>query len=335
MPPAETLVALVMLAVLALYALTGGADFGGGVWDLLATGPRAAKQRDVIARAIGPIWEANHVWLIVVAVLLFVCFPLAFAAIATALHLPLLAMLLGVVFRGSAFAFRSHVPGRHAQRRWSVIFAVASVVTPVALGVCAGAIASGAVRVDGEGRVLGGFFASWMRPFPWTVGVFTLTLFAYLAAVYLTLEPGDAELRDDFRRRALITAFAVGAMALVSLLAAARAAPVLHDGLTARPWSLPFHLVTGAAAVGAIAALAARRYPIARALAVVQVGLIVCGWGLAQYPWLVPPDLPLDAAAAPERTLWLTLAAVAAGAVVLIPALIWLFRVFKGTRATA
>lgn len=208
MPPLEVWVAAVTLASLTIYVLGGGADFGGGVWDLFARGPRARQQRDTIADAIGPIWEANHVWLILVVVLLFFAFPMAFAAIATALHVPLTLMLIGIVLRGSAFTFRTYDDrSDRAQRRWGRTFAMASVVTPVMLGVCVGAIASGEIRVEPEsGRVATDFISAWLRPFPFAIGFFTLALFAFLAAVYLTLETRDPELRDDFRRRALAAA---------------------------------------------------------------------------------------------------------------------------------
>ena len=137
-------VAAVIVVAMLLYALTGGADFGGGVWDLLATGPRAGAQRQAIARAIGPIWEANHVWLLVVLVLMFVAFPTAFAAIMTALHLPMLIMLTGITLRGSAFVFRTYGPDRPEWRRWGVVFGAASAVTPIFLGVVLGAVSSGA-----------------------------------------------------------------------------------------------------------------------------------------------------------------------------------------------
>ena len=133
--PAQLVAGVVMVAMVA-YIVTGGADFGGGVWDLFAGGPTAARQRDVIAHALGPIWEANHVWLVLVVVLLFVCFPLAFAAIATALHVPLALMLVGIVLRGSAFTFRTYDrDDAHSRRLWGRTFAIASVITPVMLGV--------------------------------------------------------------------------------------------------------------------------------------------------------------------------------------------------------
>ena len=164
---AADVVAGVIVVALAVYALTGGADFGGGVWHLVAVGPRARAQRELVARAIGPIWEANHVWLILVIVLTFVCLPKAFAAIMTALHIPLTILLIGVVLRGSAFVFRAYDdPTDEVQRRWSLIFAVASVVSPWALGVTLGAVASGTITFDGAGRVQTDFISAWAAPFP-------------------------------------------------------------------------------------------------------------------------------------------------------------------------
>ncbi|HLA79552.1 MAG TPA: cytochrome d ubiquinol oxidase subunit II, partial [Vicinamibacteria bacterium] len=142
--PLELALAGVLMAALVIYALGGGADFGGGVWDLLASGPRAASQRRTIEQAIGPIWEANHVWLILVIVVLFVAFPPGFAALGTALHIPLALMLIGIVLRGSAFAFRSYGAASDLEaRRWGRVFAVASLVTPLTLGWSVGAVASG------------------------------------------------------------------------------------------------------------------------------------------------------------------------------------------------
>ena len=206
------LVAGVMLVALVLYTLTGGADFGGGVWDLLATGPRKQAQRDLVDRSIGPIWEANHVWLILVVVLLFVCFPATFAAVSTALHVPLAVMLIGVVLRGSAFAFRHYDPlhGTGAVR-WGRVFALASLVTPVTLGVVLGALSTDIAVDPSTGRVATDFVSQWLAPFPFAVGLFTLALFAFLAAVYLINEADSHDLRADFRGRALASAVAVGA----------------------------------------------------------------------------------------------------------------------------
>src|ERR1044071_7345089 len=130
-----------MIASLVLCALLGGADYGGGVWDLFAFGRRAREQRALIADAISPVWEANHVWLILVIVVLFTAFPPAFAAIATALHIPITLLLIGIVLRGTAFTFRTYdVQRDDVQRRWSLVFSIASIITPKLLGTILGAI---------------------------------------------------------------------------------------------------------------------------------------------------------------------------------------------------
>ena len=327
--PLTLCLAGVLMVCLTLYALGAGADFGGGVWDMLATGPRSRAQRDTIAHAIGPIWEANHIWLILVVVVLFVAFPVAFAALATALHIPLTLMLVGVVLRGSAFVFRGYGGGDDAvQLRWGRIFAMASIVTPVLLGVCAGAVASGNIRMR-EGRVVTDFVSAWLAPFPMAIGLFTLTLFAFLAAVYLTVEAREPALREDFRRRALGAAAAVFVAAFGTLGLALLGAPMMGRGLTTEPWAPALHLSTGVAAVAAIWALWSRRFRLARVAAAAQVSLILWGWALAQYPYLIPPDLTIRAAAAPRITLVLSLWVLGTGALVLFPSLIYLFRVFK------
>lgn len=324
------LVAAVILAALIIYLASGGADFGSGVWELFARGPRAEDQKQALRRAIAPIWEANHVWLIIVIVLLFVCFPRAFAAIMTALHVPLTLMLIGIVLRGSAFAFQSYSAGaRRIERSSSRIFAIASVLTPVMLGVVAGAVASGAIRLDPTtAAVKTDFVSEWLAPFPFTIGLLTLALCAYLAAVYMTLET-DGDLREDFRRRALAAGIAVGACALPAALLAWHSAPAIGEPLLASAWSIPFHLLTGAIALAALHALHARRFQLARLLAMAQTGLILLGWAIAQYPYLVAPDLTIAATAAPAPVLYATLIILAAGSILLIPAFYYLFKIFK------
>ncbi len=326
----NVLAGLIVVALNA-YVLLGGADFGGGVWDLLAFGPRRSSQRALIAEAIGPIWEANHVWLILVIVLLFTCFPSAFAELSTTLHIPLSLMLIGIVLRGSAFTFRTHHGEDSAMPLyWGRVFAMASAVTPVFLGICLGAVASGAVpRTDGT-DFFGGFIAPWLTPFCLAVGALTLTLFAFLAAVYLTVEARDIALQEDFRRRALAAAVAVFVAAGITLAVAMQSAPLVARGLTASAWALPLHVVTGLAALGAIGALWVRRYRVARLAAAAQVSLILWGWALGQYPYLVPPTVTIAEAAAPPLTLTLVLWALAGGTLVLFPSLAYLFRIFKG-----
>ncbi|HEX6535461.1 MAG TPA: cytochrome d ubiquinol oxidase subunit II [Gemmatimonadaceae bacterium] len=340
------LLAAVMLVSLTAYVLSGGADYGGGVWDLLASGPRRDRQRDLIAHAIGPIWEANHVWLILVVVLLFTCFPAAFSTLAVVLHVPLSLMLIGIVLRGSAFTFRTYGGDESAaQRRWGRTFAIASVVTPILLGICIGAVASerpghAALRIAAaeRGASFGALYiAPWLTPFSVAVGVLALALFAFLAATYLTVEAPDDELREDFRRRALATALLVFVAAFGVLLIAHLGAgpPRVAAQLTSRWWALPVHVLTGIAALGAIWALYTRRWRLARVAAALQVTLILWGWALAQYPYLVPPHLSIGAAAAPRRTLVLTLWALAIGAVALLPSLVYLLGVFRGRAGAA
>jgi cytochrome d ubiquinol oxidase subunit II len=331
----ELLLAGAMLVSLTFYALLGGADYGGGVWDLFSGGPRAQDQRSLIADAIGPIWEANHVWLILVVVILFTAFPPAFATIATNLHIPLTLLLIGIVLRGSAFTFRTYDSQRDkVQRHWSRVFSMASIITPVLLGIIVGAIASGRIRL--EDRTFASVFVRpWLAPFPFAVGFFALSLFSFLAAVFLTLETRDRELQDDFRRRALFSGLAVGALALVVFLLSGIYAPNIRAGIGASPWAIPLHIATAVCAVGAFGSLWKRKYRLARLCAAGQVTLILWGWAVAQFPYIVEPDITIQSAAAPPETLRLLVAALGAGALVLFPSFYYLFRVFKGQTAFA
>ena len=329
--------AWIIVVALNAYVLFGGADFGGGVWDLLASGPRRQQQRDVIAHAIGPIWEANHVWLIVVVVMLFVCFPPAFAAFGTLLHIPLSLMLIGIVLRGSAFVFRSYSYGpRSEQRRWGRTFAISSLITPMVLGMCVGAVVSGHVGTamtaldSGTASFASIYVRPWISPFSIAVGAMTVALLSFLAATYLTIEAaGDRALQEDFRNRALGAAVTAMALAIVALVLGA------GNGVMARlirpGWATLVIGGSGVAALTSAAALLQRRFQLARVAAGAWVTLILWGWVLAQFPLIIPPDLTINAEAAPDRTLAETMAVLAGGAVVLIPSLWYLLRVFKGS----
>lgn len=332
---AATLVALLLGASLLFYALTGGADFGGGVWDLLATGPRKDAQRRLIAHAIGPIWEANHVWLILVVVLLFVCFPRAYALLSIALHVPLTLMLIGVVLRGAAFVFRAYdpLPGR-ASTRWERVFAIASVVTPLMLGATLGAAASGQLHAN-QPIAPSLLFSLWLRPFPLMVGALTLTLFALLAAVYLTVEaegPENEGLREDFRRRALICTALLGALAWTAALLAEEGAPRLHDALLRSSYSIVFQILCALTAGGLAATIYLRRHRLARILSGALTTLVVGGFLNAQRPYILYPDFPIEQSAAPTVVLRAVLIILGIGALLLVPALYYLFRVFKADR---
>jgi cytochrome bd ubiquinol oxidase subunit II len=323
----DSFIALVMLAALVAYAVLAGADFGAGVWDLLSIGPRRDAQRRAIADAIGPVWEANHVWLIFFIVLLFTCFPVAYATISTALFWPLHLVLIGIVLRGSAFVFRAYgAPTAAAQAAWGRMFGAASAVSPILLGMCLGAISMGRIRVIG-GTVSGQYGSTWLGVFPAATGVLALLLCAYLAAVYLAWE-SRGDLQDDFRQRALAT-WLVGGMASIGTLLLARAeAARLWDGLTSMP-------ALGLIAAGVLLAPASayalwrRRFGRARLLGAAQVVVLLAGWAMAQWPYLVYPDLTVAGSAAPPSTLSLTAATLPFAIAAVVPSLWWLFAVFK------
>ena len=333
-------VAAIMVLALNAYALTGGADFGGGVWDLLARGPGREAQRALIAEQIAPIWEANHVWLILVVVMLFTAFPAAFAALGIVLHIPLTLMLLGIVARGSSFVFRSYGARDDAsQRRWGRVFAVASVVTPLLLGMIVGAIVSGeagaaAARLPTSTGAAAPSYASvyvapWLAPFPFALGVLSLAMFAFLAAVYLGVR--EPALRDAFRRRALWSSGAMFVAAFGALGIAGMTTPHVMGGLT-RGAALVLQMAIAVAALTAIWALYERHWRFARIAAAAQVSLILWGWVLVQAPFVLPPTLTIRDAAAPRITLELLVGALAAGALILLPALAYMFRTFAAER---
>lgn len=325
-------VAALMLVALVTYGILGGADFGGGIWDAAASGPRKAAQRRAIAHAMGPVWEANHVWLIFVIVILFAGFPRAYAALSVGLFLPFHLVLLGIILRGASFVFRAYSPGKdgapdqEAGRPWGVVFGVASVITPVLLGMCLGAVSAGGFHVEaGQVRVDG---VPWLAPVSLAMGGFALATCAYVAAVFLAYET-DGALRHDFRARALWAGTVVVALSVLLLPLLIVEASHLWAGLLA-PRTLPV------IALGVVAALASgwwllhRRYRLARIAAILQVACLLAGWGLAQYPYIIYPDVTFQSAAAPTVTLEFILYTLPLGLLVLLPSLWFLFRVFKG-----
>ena len=330
MPALELGLGAVMVAALVIYFLFGGADFGGGVWDLLATGPRRRAQREVIEHAIGPVWEANHVWLILVVVVLFTGFPRAFSALSIAFHVPLTLFLVGIVLRGSSFAFRSFGAGSH----FGLGFSIASVVSPVLLGMVVGATVSGRVEWH-AGRITSDYLSPWLAPFPLVTGLFALALAAYLAATYLTSEAPTPELAEDFRRRALAAGAGAALLAVVTLALASTGAPRVAERLLHRPEAWSLELAAALCAAAAMAALARRRYRLARLLAPAQVALVLLGWAAAQYPYLLVDDLTLSAAAADAPTLRRLVYVLLGGAPILVASLWLLFRVFKGQSSGA
>jgi cytochrome bd ubiquinol oxidase subunit II len=324
-----TILGIVWLG-LTLYVLLAGADFGGGGWDLFASGERAQQQRALISAAIGPVWEANHVWLIFVLTGLLSAFPSVFADLSVALYLPFSLALVGIVLRGSAFAFRSHGEPESAwQRSWTRVFGIASLVTPFVLGAAAGSIASGRIRVV-DGEVRAGLISSWTSPLSLFAGLFALTICAYLAATYLTVEAvqrGKDELERDFRDRALVAGVIAGVLAAVGLVLVHSEAPVLWKGM--RESGLVFAALSAIAGIGSLMSVWTRRYRLARAGAVAAVASVLFGWGVAQWPYLIVPDVTVTSAAAPDATLRVVVVGFAIGGAVLAPSLYLLFRIFK------
>jgi len=325
----ELFLAGMILAALILYALSGGADYGGGMWDLLASGPRARRQREMISKAIGPIWEANHVWLIVVIVLMFVAFPRSFGVVMTSLFIPMTVILVGIVLRGSTFIFRAYDSQEDdTHRRWSTIFGVASFLTPFLLGLSLGALGSGEIRAE-NGLVRTGLYAGWTSPFAIGCGLFAQGLFAFLAAVYLAADAHDEpELESDFRLRAIFSEISLAPAAGLVFLLARNGAPELFAGLT-RWWAPWLLAATSVCALGALAALWFRRFNWARVAAAGQVSLILLGWGLAHFPWIVIPDITFADTAAPDATLRLVSWTLGVGMVFLLPAFGYLYYIFK------
>ena len=331
MPEAPLFLAIIMLVSLNLYAIMGGADYGGGVWDLLAVGKREKEQRDLIAGAIGPIWEANHVWLILVVVLLFGAFPLAFSVVSISLHIPLTLLLLGIIARGTAFTFRKYDSSKdHVQRRWGRIFAVASLITPVLLGIVVGAISQGTITADIAGKSFGEVYIQpWCNAFCFAVGGFALVLFSFLAAVYATVFAQSEALKTDFQRRALGAQGACACLALLVFLLAEQSAPGLRESLALSSWSILLQAATAVCAISSSVALLKRKFQVARFFAAGQVSLILWGWGLAQFPYLVRPDTTINNAQGAASTQTLLIAAIASGAILLFPSFYFLLKVFR------
>jgi cytochrome bd ubiquinol oxidase subunit II len=309
---------------LTLYALLGGADFGAGYWDLLARGQRATARREFIAHTIGPVWEANHVWLIFVITLFWTVFPAAFAAFASTLYIPLTVAAIGVIGRGAAFAFRGIATHR---RPYDVLFGLSSIVTPLFLGLCAGAVASGRVP---PGIAAGDIVTSWLNPTSAYCGLLAVGFCAYLAAVYLTgdaVREGDADLTGYFWRRAVGSGVVVGVLAIGGLAMLRVDSPELFTGLRSDAW--PLVVLSGLAGIASLGLLAIRRATAARVTAALAVASVLWGWGAAQYPVLLHPDLTVGVAAASPGVLSAVLAALVVSAVLLAPSLGWLLLLFQ------
>ena len=310
------------------YALFGGADFGAGFWDLAAGGAqRGEPRRRLIEHSIGPVWEANHVWLIFVLVVLWTCFPPLFGAVASTLWIPLTLAAFGVIIRGSAFAFRKTVTQTWQRRLFGAAFAASSVITPFFLGAAAGGVASGRVP---PGIGTGDAVSSWWNPVSVLTGLLAVVTCAYLAAVYLTADArrsGDAALVSWFRTRALAAGAAAGIVAGSGLLFLHHDAAELYHGVLHR--GLPFTIVSVLAGTVSLGLLYRHHFTVARVTAALAVTAVLWAWAAAQYPHLLTPGLTIGQAAATRAVLTATLASLAAGAVLLVPSLAWLYVLFQ------
>ena len=319
----STAVAVVLLLAVVAYAVFGGADFGAGFWDLNAGGPqRGERPRDVIEHSIGPVWEANHVWLIFIFVILWTSFPEAYASITLTLFVPLTIAALGIVLRGASFAFRKAVVGMRYRRAFGAAFAVSSVLVPYCMGAIAGGIASGRVPAGGQA---GDPVQSWINPTSVLGGVLAVAAAAYLAAVYLVWDARrlDEEMAEYFRRRAVAAAAGVGVIGFVGIFVLAADASYLFDGLTSR--ALPLVILSALCGVGALVLLVRSAPRGARLLAVIAVASVIVGWGVAQWPYLLPESLTFSAAAAPAGTLAAVLVVVLLAGAIVLPGFVLLF----------
>jgi len=321
---AEVPAALILIGI-AVYIVFAGADFGAGLWYLLAgPGPRGRPIRDFTYHAMAPVWEANHVWLIFVLVVTWTAYPTAFGSITSTLAVPFFIAAVGIIMRGTAYALRSGAPpDRDTEGATGFVFGASSILTPFALGTAIGAIAAGEVPV---GNAEGDLFSSWLNPTSLVIGVLAVATSGYLAAVYLA---GDAhrneepELARAFHRRALAMAVIAGALGVAGLLVLRADARVLFDDLTSGA-GLAAVLASAAGGLATVALVRARRYEPARASAALAVAAIVAGWGLAQRPELLP-GLTIEDGAAGHATLVALLVSIAAGLVILVPSLMLLY----------
>ena len=321
---AEVPLVFVLLG-LVFYTVLGGADFGAGFWQLtVGSGGRGQAVRDFAHHAMGPVWEANHVWLVFVLTVTWTAYPTVFASIASTLAVPLFVATVGIIFRGTTYALRSGTHGGAERRVVDALFSLASILTPFALGTAVGAIAQGRVPA---GNAAGNEVTSWLNPASLLIGTLAVATSAYMAAVFLAADTnrrGHPELEPQFRLRALFAGVAAGALAIAMLPVLDSDAHRLFERLV-EARGLPALVVSIAAGLGTIALVWGRRYEPARYSAALAVAAIVAGWGLAQAPTLIR-GLTITQTAAGRDTLVTLIVAIMAGGAIVFPALAVLFR---------
>lgn len=325
--PLESLAVLVLLLGLVLYAVFAGADFGGGIWTAFASGPRAREQRESLFHAIGPVWETNHIWLVFVVVVLFTLFPKGFADLFIALLTPFVIALIGINFRGAAFAFRHF--GMQTGRKLPLIagtFEIASILTPFAMGMAVTAAATGKVAQQDLSAHDGTL--SWVSPFTLLGGLTGLAICAYLAPVYMTVRT-DGALREDFRWRGMCAGLALGILTAAEVPVALCDAPTFASRLLGT-WVAFFVTLAAIAGVSGEALLWRRKYKQAQVAAAAAVALTITGFGAAMYPDLIVGGITFASAVAPRSTLVAFFSVLPIGILILVPALVFLYRTFRG-----
>ncbi|HSR93968.1 MAG TPA: cytochrome d ubiquinol oxidase subunit II [Solirubrobacterales bacterium] len=302
-----------------LYALFGGADFGAGLWDLIAgDAERGERPRALIQRSLTPVWEANHVWLIFILVVLWTAFPEAFGAIMSTLYVPIALAAVGIVLRGAGFAFRKSIESLEARRAMGAAFALSSVLTPFFMGTVVGAIAAGNVPAGGNGDA----FSSWIAPLPLLTGALFVASGAYLAAIFLVADSdraGDREMEGYFAGRALAAGLVAGLFAVAGIVALHADAHYVYERLIVE--GLPLVIVSILCGFGVLALLLGRARRGLRPLAAGAVIAVIWGWGVAQFPYLLPTSLKIGQAAAPGPTLDAVLIVFVIAAIVVLPSL--------------
>jgi cytochrome bd ubiquinol oxidase subunit II len=327
-----------VLCGLALYTVLGGADFGAGFWQLLAgRGEHAERVREQAHHSMGPVWEANHVWLIFVLTVFWTSYPKAFGSIASTLGLALFVAALGIIFRGATYAFRAGASSPRESGAIDTIFSFSSILVPFALGAAIGGIATNRVPV---GNAAGSPVSSWLNPTSIFIGVLAVVSCAYLAAVYLAADAareGQEALERDFRVRALGAGALAGAIAIGGIFVVnADYHALFHSLLSGR--ALAAVIVSFLAGAATLALVYGRRYELARYGAAVAVAAIIAGWALARWPTILP-GLTINQAAAGHDTLVWVIVCVLGGALILFPSLAFLFRLalagrFQATEST-
>jgi NADH dehydrogenase len=318
-------VACILWFAVIMYSVLGGADYGAGFWDLLAGGTkRGERPRGLIDHAMAPVWEANNVWLIFAAIVCWTAFSQAFGSIMKTLFIPIILAGVGIVVRGSGFAFRKIAQKAGRKRVLTASFGISSIVTPFMLGAALGGIASGRVP---PGNEQGSLWASWLNSTSIVVGIFGVLISAFIAATFLVADANryyDDVMASYFRIRAFLIGLAAGIASLVGLFVLRDDSPYIHHGLTHE--GLPFVI---ASAVFGLATLGAlwRQFggTRVRLLAVATVVSVLLGWGVAQYPYILPTTLTIDQAAAPSSVLLWLLIAFSIGVVLVGPALLLLW----------